>query len=177
MIKLDDINWGDMNGGYKIPYDPTSILKRLQNNFDDHEAWDELWDNLHHQGDIGEASYAVVPILIQMQRENNIVNWNFYSLISTIEIERHRKSNPKIPQWLLSDYNHAWQDLLNIADRDFKKAEDPLVIRSILGAMALAKRQIKLGIYLSYADESEIDDIVEDRDGWSENYSEPGVSH
>ena len=56
-----------------------------------------------------------------MQQENDIVNWNFYALISTIEIERHRKSDPKIPHWLSSDYAHAWQNLLEIADRDLKK--------------------------------------------------------
>jgi hypothetical protein len=33
----------------------------LQSNTDSSKAWDELWNELHHQRDVGEASYAAVP--------------------------------------------------------------------------------------------------------------------
>jgi hypothetical protein len=31
--------------------------------------WNILWDDLHHQGDVGEASYAVVPYLAEYARK------------------------------------------------------------------------------------------------------------
>ncbi|GFO57581.1 hypothetical protein GMSM_45880 [Geomonas sp. Red276] len=95
-----------------------------------------------------------------------------YALLSTIEIERHRKGNPPLPGWLAEEYHLAWGEIIDVAMRDLKKTDDPLAIRSILGALALGKQQIKLGIFIANSDESEIDELVEDRDAWSELYSE-----
>ncbi len=47
---------------------------------------------------------------------------------------------------------------------------DPLTIRSILGAVALAKGTRKLGALLSTLDETEIDELLEDLTSWSEAY-------
>jgi hypothetical protein len=35
------------------------------------------------------------------------LDWNLYALVSTIEIERHRKTNPPIHDWLESSYKRA----------------------------------------------------------------------
>ncbi len=51
------------NGGYGVPYDPEPALKRLSSSHE--EAISELWENLYHQGDVGLASYAAVPALVQ----------------------------------------------------------------------------------------------------------------
>ncbi len=167
MISLDDPKWKELHGGYRIPYDASNALKRLEQGED---VWDELWENLHHQGDIGEASYAAVPHLVRIARGLQNRDWNPYSLVSTIEIERHRKSNPPLPSWLEDDYRTAWKDVLQMALNDLSQADDPLKVRSILGAVALSKGQLKLGAMLSYSDESEIDEVIEKYDGWSELY-------
>jgi hypothetical protein len=61
---------------------------------------------------------------------------------------------------------------MGLAFRDLKRTHDPLAVRSILGTLALAKQQVKLGMFISYTDESEIDELLEDRDAWTELYSE-----
>jgi hypothetical protein len=66
-----------------MPFDPRPILQVLETG-DDSAAWDQLWEELHHQGDVGEASYAAVPHLIRIQAQRSDVNWNLYALISTI---------------------------------------------------------------------------------------------
>jgi hypothetical protein len=63
MLALDDRKWKELLGGYKVPYDASHALRRLERGAD---AWKELWEELHHQGDLGEASYAAVPKLVRI---------------------------------------------------------------------------------------------------------------
>lgn len=167
MIPLFDSKWRSLCGGYKIPYDPSEALSKLENG---ENSWDELWEELHHQGDVGEASYAAVPHLIRIAQEQNECSWELYSLVATIEIERHRKSNPKIPDWLITDYEAAMQNLQNLAMADLAEASNPDLIRSILGVLALSKGAIKLGAVVSFIDNSELDEFVDEQLDWSELY-------
>jgi hypothetical protein len=56
-MSLDDLRWQELHGGYRVPFDASELLRRLEQGQD---IWDELWQELHHQGDVGEASYAAV---------------------------------------------------------------------------------------------------------------------
>jgi hypothetical protein len=167
MIELDDPRWLKLKGGYKIAYDPTPALRKLKL---DKAVWDELWENLHHQGDVGEASYAAVPHIVKISETVAERNWNLYALVSIIEIERHRKTNPAIPSWLLKEYEQAWQKLLQLGLADLQNTTDPILIRSILGALALARGNRKLGALLINLDTSEIDELLEERLAWSDLY-------
>ena len=52
----------EFDGVYRDRYDASIALSNLENsNEDPDQIWSELWKNLHHQGDVGIASYAVVP--------------------------------------------------------------------------------------------------------------------
>lgn len=155
MIPLDDPKWKSLNGGYKVPYDASGALLQLEQG---ELVWDELWQELHHQGDVGEASYAALPHLARIAKDFAQRDWNFYSLVSTIEIERHRKTNPPIPEWLVESYDKGWQDILELALDDLWQTEDPQFTQSILGAVALAKGCLKLGALVSTLDNSELND-------------------
>jgi hypothetical protein len=139
-------------------------LSRLERGDD---VWDELRQELHHQGDVGEASYAAVPQLVRIAAALPR-DWNLYSLVSTIEIERHRKSNPPRPAWLAESYQAAWRQLLELALGDARAAPDALTLRSILGAVALGSGDLKLGALICLSDDSEISEILDQRDGWSD---------
>jgi hypothetical protein len=168
MLPLDDPRWKNLKGGHAEPYDASVPLVRLERGED---GWEELWQELHHQGDVGEASYASVPHLVRigaafpMRRD-----WNLYALISTIEVERHRKSNPPLPEWVRADYEKALRDLLVLGLSDLARVEDPITIRAILGAVALAKGALKLGAWIAFADESEIAEMLDDHQAWSALY-------
>lgn len=97
MLTLDDPRWQQLNGGYHLRYDPTPALRKLESNFDIDNTWQELWTELHHQGDVDVASYAAIPQLVRIQKEHGRLGWNLYALASTIEIERYRRNNPPIP--------------------------------------------------------------------------------
>jgi len=170
VLPYDDPRWRELKGGYKTPYNPIASLKNLESNGGSEDVWDELWQELHHQGDVGEASYAAVPHLIRIQKERGDLGWNVYAFLSTIEIERHRKSNPPIPPWLESSYNQAWQDLLKVALRHIQTADDPLLVRSLLGAISISKGLVKLGAVISYFNESELLELLDEQMAWSELY-------
>lgn len=169
MLPLNDPRWRELMGGYKTPYDPSDALLRLENG---QEVWDELWQELHHQGDVGESSYAAVPHLVRIAKSLPHRDWNFYGLVSTIEIERHRKSNPPLPNWLASAYAEAICRLLELAIGDLPHVSDRDTVRSILGAIALAKGELKLGALISRSDASEIDEILNQYEAWSDLFNE-----
>src|SRR5947208_2158398 len=56
MLSFDDERWNQLTGGYKIPFDPRPSLRKLESQQDTAAAWEELWEELHHQGDVGDAS-------------------------------------------------------------------------------------------------------------------------
>jgi len=169
MLSLDDQRWANFTGGYKTPYDVSSALRSLERG---KNVWEELWDGLHHQGDVGIASYASVPQLVRIGGLLALRDWNLYGLVSTIEIERHRKTNPPIPKWLVSDYKQALQQLLELGLNDLGKTKDRQTIRAIMGAIALAKGDIKLGAFISHTEDSELEEILDEYDAWPERYSQ-----
>lgn len=167
MLSLDDSRWAELRGGYGDLFDPRSLLLRLRQGED---VWDDLWENLHHQGDVGIASYAAVPHLIHIASSLSLRDWNLFSLVSTIEIERHRKSNPQLPDWLAEGYWQAWTRLLTLALSDLANHTDKTTTRSIIGAIAIAKGLLKLGALISYSDDSEISEVLEQQYDWSSIY-------
>ena len=167
MLSLTDPRWRTLKGGYRTVYDASGALRRLEEGPD---VWDELWEELHHQGDVGEASYAAVPHLVRICQGATRRDWNLYGLVGLIEIERHRKSNPPIPDWLSADYFAAWGDLEKLALRDLVDASERELIQTALAVIAIARGQLRLGAFLSWLDESELAELAEDKLAWSKLY-------
>jgi hypothetical protein len=170
MINLEDPQWTTLKGGYRVLYDPRRALASIRRGVDSDTAWNELFNELHHQGDVGDASYAAIPYLIEIYLNSATSDWRLYALASCIEIERHRKTNPVLPDWLRDDYNMAWSSLVTLALRDLGESRDPLLLRAALGAVALGRGQLKLGAFISYADASDIDFALEEQLAWSTLY-------
>jgi predicted N-acyltransferase len=66
MLSFDDERWNHLTGGYKTPFDARPFLRRLENQQDTETAWQELWEELHDQVDVGDASYAAIPELLRV---------------------------------------------------------------------------------------------------------------
>lgn len=165
MITLEDPRWKMMQGGYRVPYDPTAALRKIEESQDLELAWEELWEELHHQGDVGEASYACIPYLVSIHERSDRLNWNLFAIAALIEIERRRERNPAIPDWLIDSYEQAWNVLLSLALKQLPRANDALEIRAMLATIAIAKGDFKLGNFLCSVDDGELDDIVAERRG------------
>src|SRR5882757_7375647 len=97
-----------------MPYDASVALARMEAG---ESVWEELWQELHHQGDIGVASYAAIPQIVRISEAQGNRDWNLYALAATIQIARHRK-NPPLPEWLEPGYKTAWDSLVKLALAD-----------------------------------------------------------
>ena len=139
MLTADDSRWSTLKGGYRLPLDPRALVKKLDSQSDTKAVWDELCNELHHQGDVGDASYAAVPLLVEAHRKHGEADWNTYALVSVIELARTERHNPPIPVWLSDDYFSAIQKLSNMGLHELADAKDNDTARAILSVIALAK--------------------------------------
>lgn len=141
-MKLNDERWTGLEGAYHRPYDARPALGRLVAGETD--VWNELWEELHHQGDVGEASYAAIPQLVGWHIANPAGDWNIYAFAATIEQARRSGDNPPLPTWLRDDYEAAWRDLQAKALSDLQAAEDDELVSGIFAVLALAKGKAEL---------------------------------
>ncbi len=110
MLPLDDSKWGTLFGGYQVPYDPSDALQRLLDGDNAEEAIDELGNELCHQGDLGSASYASVPWLVQYLKQCPTLDARVCELILTIEFGRPF-NKASVPDFLQESYERAIQEL------------------------------------------------------------------
>ena len=169
---LTDPKWSRLAGGYRVAYDPRPALSKLAADVEVASAWEELWNNLHHQGDVGEASYATVTALADLYSNDNLPDWNLFALTATIEVERHRKGNPPLPEWLSDDYQLAWHKLEELTVTTLRKSTDSETLQSLLAVLAIARGNLKLGALIIHLDSSELDEILEQYLDWKNFYDE-----
>jgi len=138
-MELSDPRWATLEGGRGVPFDPRPALRALEAGADVGAAWRQLWDGLHHQGDVGEASYASVPALVQIHQARGVADWNTYALVAAIDLARDRSPNPPVPSWLAPEYASAIERLAALALKELPRATDRETTRSMLAVLAIWK--------------------------------------
>jgi len=139
MTKPNDFDWVKMQGGYRTPFDPRPLLAKLETEEDLESTWHSLWDELHHQGDVGEASFAAVPQLVRIYRHRDGLDWNPYAIVAIIELARKVGNNPDVPNWLQEEYFRSIRELAEIGARALFNANNPDLIRAILCVLAIER--------------------------------------
>lgn len=166
-LELDDSRWAELEGGYRGSlYDASVALSRLKNANTSVEVtaiYQILWDELHHQGDVGLASYYAVPHMVSAAKSTQIIDYNVLGLVSLIEIQRH-KNNPVIPPLLYPAYSMALNELGSLAISIVNNDWDLSTASAALTAIAIAKKQIKLDNAIQNMDS---EDVIEE---FLENY-------
>jgi hypothetical protein len=153
-LDLADPRWEGLAGGYRRPYDPRPAIRAIVADQDRASAWAELWQELHHQGDIGEAAYAALSPLAAWARATGSDDWNVYALAATLEECRADGSNPPPSEWLAQSYAVALDDLFHAALAVLPSARSDELIRGALAMLAIGKGQPLLAqIALLAADE------------------------
>jgi len=160
-LALNDNRWSKLKGGYRLPYDVSIPLKSLSSGADKNAVWLELWEELHHQGDVGEASYAAIPSLVDICIAKNLIDWNLFHLANVIEICRTKNNNPPMPKWLGESYREAWGKLFIFSLEALKKSKDDVLIRTIISTIALYKKQPKLARIMTDLDEGELNEFYD----------------
>jgi len=142
MLPLDDPRWSTYEGGYRVPYDASVPLRKLFEVGASDELWDELWQELHHQGDVGPASFAAVPWLLEFIRGSGKMDWNAFGLIAVIELERyHYCRNGTMPSELTDSYYAAVAMLPEVVAAHSQKEWEPPLMQRIVACTALARGQ------------------------------------
>ena len=143
-MSQDAFDWLTLLGGRRLPYDPRTALEAWRRG-DKENAPAELWDALHHQGDVDSAAYAAAPMIAEIAASAAAPDGNAYALLATIEEARVSGRNPPIPAFLEHRYRAAWSAVLTHALRDIVTARDSATVRSILAVLAHAKGEHTLG--------------------------------
>jgi len=154
MILLSDSRWKTFDGGYREKYDASVPLSKLESEAKGLDSiWSELWENLHHQGDVGIASYAAIPHIARIVRSREILNYNPFALAVTVELARDKCKNPKLPKWLKEDYFQALWDMAKYGCDSLKKEWDAGILKSVLALVAILKGNKDLGELIFEVDE------------------------
>ena len=164
MITLNDNLWKELKGGYKVPYDVSVPLKRLEATRDQEEMeriYLELWDELHHQGDVDLASYLAVPQLVRIAKERDLFNWNLLALCATIEQQRQLGKNPPLPGLYEGYYQDGLAELRTFIVAKIGSTTDEITFRSALSALAVCNGYSKLSKAIIELSDDVIDEFLE----------------
>lgn len=113
MLPLDDPRWKTFSGGYQVGYDASPALRRLLDEGPAEDVLEELGNELCHQGDLGGASYASVPWLVEYLRRCAEFDARAAGLVLTIEFGRPF-NRAQVPDGLRDDYEKAIRELPEI---------------------------------------------------------------
>ena len=163
-MDLDNRIWATLQGGYKIPYNASRPLKKLRDATRQEEfaiIFNELWDNLHHQGDVGVASYLSIPQLVSICINKKSLDWNFIGLCVLIENCRLDEHNPELPKEYQDVYFEALSQFERYLLLNFKSITDQTALRLTLGLFATVNGQSGLGRAIEILDEDMLPEFLE----------------
>ena len=165
MLDLNDSKWKTFLGGYNILYDVSEPLKKLLNATSAEEInfiIKELQEELHHQGDVGLASYYAVPHLIIIANQKKHIVTDILVLVITIIIAGTNNRNPKIPLDLKADYDKALIELGEIGISLINREWDLALASLALAALAISKGQINLAKAITILeDDGTLEELLE----------------
>ena len=163
-MDLNSQIWSTLEGGYRIPYDASVVLKELKSTSDvkiiEH-IFCELWDNLHHQGDVGVGSYLSSISLIDICIEKKSFDWNYIGLCLVIEHCRRSGNNSELPSQFKGDYFTALNRFEEYLLSNFKAIDDPTSIRLTLALFATLHEQYDLGKAIEKLDDDVLGEFLE----------------
>jgi hypothetical protein len=112
LMPLDDSRWANYHGGYnRVPYDVVPLIHRLNSEGTSESFWEIVWNELHHQGDVGEASYALVPYLVDYQSRQRQIDAQLFHFCVVVDLAQPENGNPPIPSEIELSYALAIRNL------------------------------------------------------------------
>ena len=157
--------WQKLKGGYKVCYDASIPLRQLEESDNPEtisEIFNELWNELHHQGDVGLASYYSVPHLVRIGIEKNLFDRNILGLCAVIEQQRHLGNNPPLPVEIQASYFKSFETLKEFVIKNLSNSLDKTTSILALSTIATCDGRFKLGkLIMELEDEDLLNDLLE----------------
>ncbi|MBL0335939.1 MAG: hypothetical protein IPP73_11750 [Chitinophagaceae bacterium] len=163
-MDLDHPIWPTLKNGYNLPYNAAWPLRKLKESAKPdviQAVFDDLWENLHHGGNVGTASYLAVTQLVSICMEKNSFDWNYIGLCVVIENCRLEKHNPELPE----EFQDLYLDSLDRFEKylllNFKNMSDRTSVRLTLSLLATLNGQPGLGKAIEKLDEGALTEFLE----------------
>ena len=163
-MTLDDNLWKTLQGGYKTDYDASIPLRKLEgtnNKGEIEKIFKELWNELHHQGDVGLASYLALPQLVRIAKSKGLFDWNVLGLCSVIEQQRNLGQNPALPQEYMDYYKGGLRELKEFVISKMNSEMDETLLLTALSTVATCNGQTKLGKAIINLEPDILDEFLE----------------
>ena len=149
MLSLGDDRWASFRHAYGEASDIPALLRQLGSfpAHDDYRAepYFSLWSALCHQGDVYPASYAAVPVIVElMEAAPTRAHWSALLLVVSIEVARSRERGPEISSELAGPYLAALGRIPPLVAAMSIQACDELMVRVAAAAIAVSKGQAEL---------------------------------
>lgn len=149
-----EIPWTKLTNGYREFDDPRSLIARFRKRKSLTTCWDEVWETMHHQGDVGTASYALVPPIVDVYAKR-ARGWEVYSYVAKLEACREERRNPDMPDWLADDYARALVRLREMAFEDLRQKRGAGMLVCIFAFLAACCRSLGLSVAVHDLDMNE----------------------
>ena len=155
LLPLEDPRWATYRGGYNgILYNAVPIVRRLQREGATSEFWEHVWAELYHQGDVGEATYGLVPYLVDYQSHQRDLDEQLFHFCVLVDLQQPENDNPPIPPELAFSYARALRTLPVIGAQLLKRGAAEHAVMGVAAAMALeAGQRVLARAYLEFGRE------------------------
>jgi hypothetical protein len=159
LLSLDDPRWATYRGGYnRVPFDVVPVIHRLRREGTSNQFWELVWDELHHQGDVGEASYGLVPYLVEYQSRQRDLDEQIFHYCVVIDLAQPENNNPPIPSELELSYAVALRKLPVIGADLLRRGCSEAVVMGVAAATALAAgHRVLARAYLDFGRDDALD--------------------
>jgi hypothetical protein len=150
MLDLASKKWAAMKHAYGSASNIPAALKNLREGPGPNQCedeWEIMWGSVHHQGDVYDATYAVVPHLLSIALQSKEpVHWAFFAFPASVEVSRYKKLGPsnEPPLELATAYSSAWKKIPELINVAYLWEWDHLLGQSVAAALLCAKGQFRL---------------------------------
>lgn len=148
MLDLNAPEWDRLRHAYGNAADVPDLIRRLQRDAADGEAWEGLWSALCHQFDVYEATYAALPHVIRLMGglplQDRVEAANF---IGTAAACAARPAAPAVPASLAGAYELALREADGLLlDSLAHRAWDVEAYKVLFGALAAVRGEAALAL-------------------------------
>jgi hypothetical protein len=156
LLSLDDPRWKSYRSGYnRADFDTVTLIRELHREGFSESFWEKVWDDLHHQGDVGEASYAIVPYLVEYQSTQSELDEQLFHFTAVVELARTEGANPPVPEEIRSSYELAFRKLSDLGVEKLQRGCASHVVMGVASVIALVAGQRLLArAYLDFGREA-----------------------
>lgn len=135
------------------------LLEKLNSKeFPDVEIWYEIWDTIHHQGDVLVSSYIAVPKIFEIYEKKRWLDYNLPGLFAVIENCRQQEKNPKLPNWLEKEYFQSLEKTVQYCAENISREWDRDMLISFLQLTCVIKQNQGIYQLLDVASSSKYDE-------------------